>query len=393
MARRKTLSDLGVAALKPQAKLYTFPDPELRGHYVRVMPSGVKSFAAISRGPDGKQKWVTLGASDKLKVEEARELARAAIQRVKQGLPATEARPNTFKEVAENYLKRHVTANGLLSEGEIRRCLDKYVYPTWADREFTSVRRVDVATLLDDVQDNNGKRQADYVLAIVRGICNWFATRDDDYVSPIVRGMRRTDPKSRKRERILDDEELRAVWKQAEAGGTFGVIVRLCLLTAQRREKIAAMKWDDISVDGVWRIPQAEREKGTAGDLKLPDAALAVIREQTRFGSNPYVLPGRGEGHFNGFSPCKRAFDKQVSIAPWVIHDLRRTARSLMSRASVKPHVAERVMGHVLAGVEGVYDRHEYFDEKADALARLATLLSSIIEPSDKVVPIRSAAR
>lgn len=394
-ARRKTLSDLGVAALKPTEKPYAFPDPELRGHYVRVMPSGVKSFAAISRNPDGKQVWATLGATDKLKIDDAREKARQAISRIKSGLPVVEerAQARTFKDVAENYLKRHVEAKGLLSAYEIRRCLTAYLYPRWQDHDFISLRRGDVSALLDEVEDNNGGRQADYCLAIIRGICNWYATRNDGYTSPIVRGMRRTAPAAQKRDRILSDDEIRAIWNEAGTSGTFGAIVRFALATAQRREKVMTLRWDAVSVDGVWDVPSEERQKGTGGDLQLSALALGVIRGQNHMGDNPYVFAGRGDSYFNGMSKAKVAFDKKVPIPHWTIHDLRRTARSLMSRAGVRPDVAERVMGHVIAGVEGVYDRHSYRAEKADALARLATLLTSIIEPSDKVVPIRGATR
>jgi integrase len=135
----------------------------------------------------------------------------------------------------------------------------------WGDREFLSIRRGDVAALLDEVEDDHGARQADYVLAIVRGIMNWYAARHDEYEAPIVRGMRRTDPKSRKRERILSDEEIRLVWAAAERSGKFGAIVRLALLTAQRREKLVTLKWEDVSIDGEWRIPTEDREKGNPG--------------------------------------------------------------------------------------------------------------------------------
>ena len=280
-------------------------------------------------------------------------------------------------------------ANGLRTKVEIERCLAKYVYPAWAGRDFMSIRRGDVAKLLDAIQDNHGPRQADCVLTIVRSIANWFASRHDDYVSPVVRGMRRTDPKTRKRARILDDDEIRAIWQTAE--GTFGAIIKLALLTAQRREKIAAMRWKDVT-DGEWRIATEEREKGTGGALVLSEIAIDIIRAQPHFASNTFVFAGRGDGHFNGFSPCKRAFDKKVQIAPWVIHDLRRTARSLMSRAGVRPDIAERVMGHAIAGVEGVYDRHSYRDEKADALRRLAGLIETILSPLvGNVVPFVAA--
>ena len=391
MARRKTLTDKMVAKLKPGPKRRTVPDPELRGHYVRVTPSGAKSYVAVARDPGGKQIWATIGGADVLKIDKARGRARAAIQRIKDGLDPFEVpspKLDSFKVVAENYVKRHVRANKLRSQYEIERILQKYIYPAWSDRKFEAIRRGDVTTLLDAVQDANGPRQADYVLAVVRGIMNWHASRSDDYISPIARGMRRTDPKNRKRARILDDGELRAVWKIAEGNGTFGAILRLAVLTAQRREKVATLKWDDVSVDGIWTIPAEDREKGSGGALVLPDVALDIIRAQKRIGDNPYVFAGRGEGHFKGFSPCKRAFDEKVTKAldgkvleRWTVHDLRRTARSLMARAGVRPDIAERVMGHAIEGVEGVYDRHSYRAEKADALNKLAGLIALILDP------------
>lgn len=411
MTRRKTLSDLGVQNLKPRAARYVFPDPELGGHYVRVMPTGGKSFLALARDPNGKQVWATIGATDLYKIEQARELAREAIKRIKAGLPPFEQKekPDTFKDVADDWLKRHVQQKGLRSETEVKRLLNAHVLPLWKNRLFHTLRRSDVTALLDEVEDDHGARQADYVLAIVRGIMNWHASRQDDYHPPIARGMRRTDPKSRKRARILNDGEIRIVWKLAEKTGAFGAMIRLALLTAQRREKIGAMRWDDISADGVWDVPSEARQKGVGGALQLPEMARKIIAEQNRIGENPYVFPGRENGHFQGWSPCKRRFDKKLLMASrkeaakrgddpekatierWVIHDLRRTARSLMSRAGVRPDIAERVMGHVIPGVEGVYDRHSYRDEKSDALKRLAALIETIVNPSAiNITPLRA---
>ena len=400
MARRKNLTDNMVAKLKPGLKRITLPDPELRGHYVRITPAGAKSYVAVAREPYvKKQVWATIGSTGLHTIEEARDMAREAIKRIKAGKPAFEpppVKPDSFKAVAENYVERHVKANRLRSQVQIERILKKYVYPVWEDREFESIRRSDVAALLDAVQDANGPRQADYVLAIVRGLMRWYASRSDDYLVPIGPRMGRADPKTRKRARILDDDEIRAVWTVAEANGAFGAIVRLALLTAQRREKIAALRWEDVTIDGVWNIPTEEREKGNGGALVLPEAALAIIQEQTRIGDNVYVFAGRGAGHFNGFSPCKRAFGKKVGNLPqWTLHDLRRSARSLMSRAGVRPDIAERVMGHAITGVEGVYDRHSYRDEKADALRRLANLIEGIVHPptGTNVVPLKADAQ
>jgi integrase len=394
--RRKTLTDLMVKNLRKKAARYTVPDPELGGHYIRVMPAGSNVYCAVAREPSFKrQVWHTIGSADVLDIAAARELACAAIGRIKKGLPAVEptpVKPDSFESVAGNWLKRHVAKEKLRTQTEIERCLSVYIPKHWKSRPFASIRRSDVARLLDIIEDKNGPRQADVVLGILRSIAAWYATRNDDYLSPFMRGMRRS--KAEPRERTLKDPELAAVWKAAEAGGSFGALIRILLLTGQRRGAVLGMRWDDLSADGVWEIQSEEREKGNAGALKLPAQALAIINTQPRISGNPYVFAAaRGDGPLNSFSKAKRAFDKRCGVAGWTLHDCRRTARSLMSRVGVSSEHAERVLGHAIGGVKGVYDRHAYFDEKADALARLASLIETIINPpTGNVLPLRQPA-
>jgi integrase len=403
---RKSLTDKGISALRPRHARYSYADPQLAGHYIRVTPNNVKSYICAARNPDGKQVWTTIGNCEVMPIQEARGRAREYLQRVRDGLPAIAPKGENFGAVAANWIKRHVEPNGLRSGKEIRRLLDRHILPVWRDRGFIGIKRSDVAALLDEVEDDHGARQADYCLNVVRSIMNWFAARHDDYGPPIVRGMRRQSPHAQSRTRVLDDSELTAIWKQAEAkmpsqsgkeewNDTFGAFIRVALLTAQRREKIRSMKFDDISDDGEWTIPTAPREKDSIGSVVLPKAALAIINAQPRLASNPYVFAGRGQGPFNGFSKAKARFDAKLKgVKPWTIHDARRTARSLMSRAGVSSDHAERVMGHAIGGVEGIYDRHSYADEKADALARLATLIEGIVNPRPaNVTELRKQAK
>jgi integrase len=388
------MTDRGVAALKPRAQRYAVSDPELRGHWVRVQPSGTKAFVAVTRDPNGKQLWTTIGATDAMGIDTAREQARSILQRVRAGRPAFEPKAQTFGDVVDNWLKRHVEANGLRSGREITRLLKVHVLPVWKDREFTAIRRSDVAALLDTVEDNHSPRQADCVLGVVRSVMNWYAARHDDFNPPIVRQMKRQ--KAAARARILDDTELRNIWRAAESNGTFGALVRICLLTAQRSRKVAAMTWADFSdEEGAWSVPKEPREKDTGGTLVLPDVALAIIRNQPRLASNPYVFAGRGGGPSRAFSAGKTALDAKLppGTPPWTIHDLRRTARSLMSRAGVSSEHAERIMGHAIGGVEGIYDRWHYREEKADALRRLAALIDGIVHPRDNVQPMTKEER
>jgi integrase len=208
--------------------------------------------------------------------------------------------------------------------------------------------------------------------------------RVDDYVSPFAKVKRRVPKEARKRTKALTDDEIRAIWRTAETAGAYGALVRLLLLTAQRREKVISMRRADISPDGAWTVPSAAREKGTGGKLKLPDAALGIINALPRFVGDDRVFPAtHGSGPFSNLSREKATFDQRCGVTGWVLHDLRAAARSLMSRAGVRPDIAERVLGHAVAGVVGVYDRHAYLDEKADALQRLAKLIEHIVNGGD----------
>jgi integrase len=397
---KKRLTEEGVTKLKPPAagKQLDYFDAGMPGLVLRVNYGGAKVWRALyyvkKVDKDGKR--ITMPTTRKLgryphiKLKEAREKARQFLADPQKAL--TQADDGSFREVAENFIKRHVEHEQLRTQLEIERVLTKYIYPKWEHRPFREIKRSDVATLLDQIVDDNGPRQADVCLAVIRKMMNWYASRNDDYVSPIVQGMNRST--NGKRERILaktktnkdGDDELRALWKATDDQGTFGALLKVALLTAQRKDKVATMRWDDI-VDGVWQIASEEREKSNAGSLLLPQAVIDIIEAQPRIAGNPFVFAaGKGNGPFNSFSQRKEELDAKLPprMPDWRIHDLRRTAKTLMARAGVLPHVSEQVLGHTIKGVEGVYDQHDYGPEKAQALLQLAALVGQIINPPPK---------
>jgi integrase len=386
--RRRGLTDKMVATLPRRMKRYVLTDPEMRGHYVRVPPHGPVVFAAVARDPYGKQVWAKLGTSVELKIDQARERAREAIRRIKDGKPAFEPppiKPESVALVVENWLRRHVDKNKLRTADEIRRVVGRYILPYWAERNFVELRRSDIAALLDMIEDRHGARTADVVLATLRSVANWVQSRDQSYNTPFSRGMKRVPNQQRQRSRILNDDELKQIWAAAADIERVGPLVRLLLLTAQRRAKLLTMRWDDVDANGVWTIRSDEREKGNPGRLQLPMMALEIIQSQPRFVDNPYVIASQGTGPWEVTSKLKRKIDQRSNVTDWRLHDLRRTARSLMSRAGVPSEHAERVLGHTIRGVEGVYNRHRYDAEKADALQKLAALIEQIVESgSDK---------
>lgn len=333
-------------------------------------------------------------AAEKLAAREAAEAEKEA-----QRVAKAEAAKKTFDAAADAFLRHYADKKGLRSAPSIRRTLELHVRPSWGSRAMSSIRRSDLTALLDDIEEKAGPVAADKVLANLSKLFNWWATREDSYSSPIVKGMGRTVPGDRARLRVLTDAELKVAWRAAGDAGAFGGFIRLSLLTAQRRAKVAGMRWADVADDGTWTIPTEAREKSSAGELVLSPLALAVIKAQTKRTDNPYVFAGRGKAAIAGFSKAKLALDARIAKAegaplePWTLHDLRRTAKTLMARAGVRPHISERVLGHAITGVEGIYDRHEYRDEKADALKRLAGLIANIIaERADNVVRLEGRA-
>ena len=248
--------------------------------------------------------------------------------------------------------------------------------------------------MLDEIEDANGPVMADRTLAYLRKAFNWYAARDDQFNVPVVRGMARIKPKERARTRLLSDEEVRIIWPVLDEAGTFGALVKALMLTAQRRDEIAQMSRKEIGEDAIWEIPAERYKTKRPNFIPLSKAALAVIDAQPKIDDCEYVFPSRAKTPFSGFGKSKAALDKAVhaamkkrakkgakveSLPNWTLHDLRRTAKTLMVRAGVRPDISERVLGHVIAGVEGTYDRHSYADEKRDALEKLAGMVERIL--------------
>ena len=387
-----------VATASPTGKRQVIFDSATTGLALIISPKGKRTFYVVARGPDGKQVWKRIGDPATMPVASARQEATQAVARVKAGEAATlppalpKAAPETFEAVAKDFLKRHVEKQKLRSSGEIERQFNRYIYPAWRAEPFASIRRGKVVELLDAIEDNSGPVMADRVLATLRKLFNWREVRDEDYSSPIVRGMRVSSAKDRARKRMLSDDEIRALWADWSTAGTFGAFLQTCLLTAQRRGKVLSMQWADLK-DGVWTIPAEAREKVNAGTLKLPKLATDIIASRPQIAGNPFVFAGRGKTPIGNIGHDKAALGKRLPTAePWTIHDLRRTAKSLMARAGVRPDISERTLGHVIPGVEGVYDQHDYAAEKAAALAKLAGLVERILQGGgDNVVQLASA--
>jgi integrase len=387
-------------------------DTEVIGFRARRLPSGRVVFEARYGG--AQRRFIVLGHYGSITPEQARTLAKKTAGEVATGRdPAGEreakraAETNTVDHVLDEFLARYVRGRKppLRSAAQIEDAFARCVRPRIGGKSIYSLRRGDVVGMLDEIADERGPVMADRALAYVRKAFNWWATRDDAFNSPIVKGMAHTKPKERARRRVLDDQELRDLWAALDALGEdapacYPAFMKTLLLTGQRRGEVARMRWEEVEGDR-WVIPAQRAKNAVENVVPLTTPVLALLGQARKTG---FVFSSDGgKTAFSGYSKAKVALDHKLAdlrkadhrqpMPPFVQHDLRRTARSLMSRAGVPSDHAERVLGHVIGGVRQVYDRHSYAAEKRDALEKLAALVDRILHPGDAVVAFPKKSR
>jgi integrase len=288
--------------------------------------------------------------------------------------------------VCEEYLARE--GDKLRTVKKRVRDFQQLIYPRIGALPIGGVTRRQVTQLIDAIEDKHGSRRADLALGYLRRTFNWYALRVDDFWSPIVKGMGRYSTRDHARARTLTDDELRAIWRATETALPFHALVRFSLLTAGRPGEIAGIAWSEI-VDGVWNLPAARNKTKVDLSRPLSKAALAIAEAQPRIGGGHLVFTNDGVHRIDPGKP-KATLSKASGTGGWTMYDLRRTSRTLMSRAGVPVDHSERCLGHVIGGVRGTYDKHRYQQEMAAAYAALAGQLDLIVRPpTDNVRPLR----
>jgi integrase len=394
------LTDRGIRALKaaPDGKRRLVWDAIVPGLAVRVTDQGVRTFVLVTRYPGSLSPAPrSLGVYGAITLEAARIKAREWLGLVAAGTdPANivpEAAPMTVAAVLDDFLARYVRAKGrpLRSADLIESAFNRHVKPRIGKVLIHSLRRSNVRPMLDEIAAKHGPVAADRTLAYLRKALNWFAMGDDEFVSPIVRGMARTKPRERARERTLTEQEIRALWAAAE--GPFGALVQFTLLTATRRTEAAQARRSEIT-GTEWLIPASRYKTKTDHLIPLTPMALEALGRGSRFAGCDFLFTTDGRTPISGFSKFKHKLDAASGVSDWTLHDLRRTARSLMSKAGVAPDHAERCLGHVISGVRWTYDRHDWEVEKRLAFEALASLVARIVDPpAPNVVALRGEQR
>jgi integrase len=393
------LTDAAAAKRKPSDKRVEVHDGN--GLYLVIQPSGAKSWAYRYR-VEGKSRKLTLGSLPALGIAEARQKAAEAAVKVQRGddpiveKKRSEARAtNTINAMLNAFVADHVS--GLRSGDQVVRGFDIYVRPRIGDKSIYDLQRSDITKMLDDIKEQNGPVMADRVLAYISKAFHWQQVRDEEFRTPIVRGMAKTKPAERSRKRILADDEIRDVWAALDRFkgiACFPRYVRSLLLSVTRRNEAAEMHTDEFDGD-LWTIPAARYKNKRDHVIPITPVLRSLIGDHKGF----VFSTTDGEKPFLAFSYCKSQLDQIIAdirkaegrppMKQWQLHDLRRTGRSLMSRAKVDSDHAERCMGHVIGGVRETYDRYEYLEEKRAAFGKLEGLLAVILNPQANVVALR----
>lgn len=446
---KKALTDRTLKALKPAAtgKRFEILDSVVPGLAVRVTERGHKTFALIARYPGSLNPTRrALGTYGAMGLADAREKARTWLELIAQGIDpkAEESRQKldeerrhagTFGAIAEVFIARHVYGNGdarraLRTADEVESAIRRELLgqtkrktpegsthwvsdpgePCWRDRPIGDITRHDVIEALDRVMRRGGPYGAHHLLAHTRKLFNWAIGRG-------VYGLNRSPcdrikpneaiGKRPERTRILTDDELRHVWRAANAAAyPFGPLVHLLLLTGQRRSEIAEARWPEIDLDKALLIVQADRMKGDrAHVVPLAPEAVAILRELPRWKGGGYIFTmTSGRRPVSGFAKMKERLDRlvlermraearrrgdnpeTVELVHWRLHDLRRTVRTNFSAIPAQDLVRELAIAHAKPGLHKVYDQWAYLDEKRDLLERWAKRLVAIVEPAAETV-------
>lgn len=429
----KALTDIAIKNLQPGSARREIPDGKIGGLYYVLQPSGAASWALRYRHL-GKPCKLTIG-SGAIPLKDARDLARVALVKIAKGeSPGAEkiaarraARvaegrvSDIIEKIVPSFIDKYAKRSCRETTWkEYERILNSNVLKAWRGRRLGEITRGDIHDLLDGMIARGAEVQANRTFAAFRKLCNWALERGVTDFNPCNGLKAPTQEKSR--ERVLSDDEIRLAWLAFEkVGWPFGKLGQLLLLTGARRDEIGEARWEEYDpARKMLVLPPPRMKAGAAHEIPLTDTAVKLIESLPKIAAKPkeqgqkeqepvYLFTTSGERPISGYSKSRKILDRVIeemvkgergADAPlpphWVLHDLRRTVATNLQRLGTRLEVTEAVLGHVSgsrAGIVGIYQRHNFADEKKAALEAWARKLDAIVsgKPAGNVVELVSA--
>jgi len=386
------LTERTVAAIKPIDRRQEVADGAERGLYFVVQPSGARSWVHRYRFGERPVK-LTLGTYPSMTLGDARRTVRANRAVLDRGddprfakkQRQAEARAKGFADYADVWLAEYSATRRASGVGQARSVVNAYLTPALKQRPITKIDRADIQAILDGIPATRpAVRRSVHAYANV--LFGWAKGRGDIAANPLDDMAKPRTAKAR--DRVLSDDELRAVWNAAgEMREPWTSFYRLLILTGQRREEVAMLGWGELDREAaIWTLP-AERAKNRVAHIAPLSSAVIAIIDRLAGGdewpTTGYVLTTTGRTAISGFSKAKTRIDRLAPLdSGWRVHDLRRTVATGFQRLGVRFEVTEAVLNHVSgarAGVAGVYQRHDWADEKRAALDAWAAHVEALV--------------
>lgn len=411
-----------VDGLEPAAFLW---DDEVPGFGVRSTASGAKAYVFQYRmgGREARARRITIGKHGVFTPDKARERAKDLAQAVRRGDDPADTKREERRQAVDLAFASYVELFNALwlkrrwAKPELGYgLLIREVVPVLGRKPLLKIKRADLTAVYDRVADRPAIARLTH--ATLRKLFRWAVGRGDIERSPLE--GTEAPPAVKARDRVLTDAELALAWNAApDAGDVFVGCIRMLIATGQRREEVAGMQWAELDRSAMlWTIPAARAKNGVAHDVPLSEMArdlLDGVAGGEKWRKRGFVFSTTGKSAISGFSKAKRRIDDamlaaarkaaeqagddpaDVILPHWRLHDLRRTFATGLQRLGIRLEVAEACLNHVSgsrAGIVGVYQRHDWKDEKRVAMNAWAAHVIKIIEPSDQtnVVPMKARA-
>jgi integrase len=380
-------------------------DDGIKGFGAKITKSGAVSYILQFRmgGREASTRRYTIGShGSPWTPATAREEAQRLFLLIAQGIDPVEVEKQRRREAVDlafsNYAERFErSCVGRGWKVLVARSFRIHVKPVLGSKPLPKITRSDVVAVFDRMPDCQVANRRN-VFAVLRRMFRWAVSRGDIDRSP-MEGME-TPPAVKARDRWLSDQELARIWEHApKTHHCFGPIVRLLIVTGQRREEVSSLSWEELEQhERMWTLPGDRAKNGEPNRVPLNELAVAVLDAV----AGKSTWPRRGKvfststgGGFTGYHKGKEKLDRMVAedggdpIAPWRLHDLRRTLATGFQRLGVRFEVTEAVLNHVggsRAGVAGIYQRHDWKEEKREALDLWNNHVVSILAKADGVI-------
>ncbi|HAT7072030.1 TPA: tyrosine-type recombinase/integrase [Legionella pneumophila] len=413
-----TDKDINGKEFKPsegQTKPRDIREKTKSGFGVTVFPSGKISFIYFYHF-EGRKRRMTLGQYPECTLGEARKRHRDALRI----LESEDKDPAVERKKAKKENKESYTVNGLIDEyleiwakprkrswKEDERFLDKNVKPYWGKLKAKDITKRDVILLLDKIKERGAPIAANRGLACVRRMFNFAIERDIITLSPCT--SIKPVAKENQRDRVLSAQEINILWHaldkfpseddcshDVKMSEQTKLVLKLQLVLGQRKGEIISAEWSEISLmDGWWTIPAKKAKNGQAHRVPLSSLAKKLLEEIKQLnGDCRFLFPAKFKDTYITGTSIDHAVRRSsfAGIKAWTPHDLRRTVASHITSLGIPRLVVSKILNHVESSVTAVYDRHEYYDEKLDALERWAQKLKEIVYgvEEEKIIKFRN---